>query len=79
MYNITVVKISWCGEIGRRKGLKIPRWRHRTGSSPVTSTKKAPFIYRIKGAFLSDAFLGERDAHFVRDAGFARDARLRRV
>ena len=29
----------WCGEIGRRKGLKIPRWQHRTGSSPVTSTK----------------------------------------
>lgn len=28
----------WCGEIGRRKGLKIPRWQHRTGSSPVTST-----------------------------------------
>jgi len=28
---------------------------------------------------LSDAFLAERDAHFVRDAGFACDARLRRV
>ena len=39
MYNITVVKIRWCGEIGRRKGLKIPRWQHRTGSSPVTGTK----------------------------------------
>ncbi len=32
--------IRWCGEIGRRKGLKIPRWQHRTGSNPVTSTKK---------------------------------------
>ena len=29
--------------------------------------------------FLSDAFLTEHDAHFVRDAGFAYDARLRRV
>ena len=28
---------------------------------------------------MSDAFLAERDVHFVRDAGFARDARLRRV
>ena len=28
---------------------------------------------------MSDAFLAERDAHFVRDAGFACDARLRRV
>ena len=28
---------------------------------------------------MSDAFLAERDAHCVRDAGFARDARLRRV
>lgn len=28
-----------CGEIGRRKGLKIPRWQHRTGSSPVSGTK----------------------------------------
>ena len=26
------------GEIGRRKGLKIPRWKHRTGSSPVSGT-----------------------------------------
>jgi hypothetical protein len=27
------------GEIGRRKGLKIPRWQHRTGSIPVPGTK----------------------------------------
>ena len=26
------------GEIGRRKGLKIPRWQHRTGSIPVPGT-----------------------------------------
>ena len=28
---------------------------------------------------MRDAFLAERDAHCVRDAGFARDARLRRM
>ena len=28
---------------------------------------------------MSDAFLAERDVHCVRDAGFARDARLRRM
>ena len=30
-----------CDGIGRRSGLKIHRWRQRTGSSPVTGTKKA--------------------------------------
>ena len=29
-----------CGGIGRRKGLKIPRWRHRAGSSPATRIKE---------------------------------------
>ena len=28
-----------CGGIGRRKGLKIPRWQHRAGSSPATCSK----------------------------------------
>ena len=28
------------GEIGRRKGLKIPRWQHRAGSSPAPGTNK---------------------------------------
>lgn len=39
------------GEIGRRKGLKIPRWRHRAGSIPALGTidLKAPFR---KGLFL---------------------------
>ena len=27
-----------CGEIGRRKGLKIPRWQHRIGSTPIFGT-----------------------------------------
>ncbi len=26
------------GEIGRRKGFKIPRWKHRAGSSPALGT-----------------------------------------
>ena len=32
--------ICRCGGIGRRKGLKIPRGQPRTGSSPVTGTKR---------------------------------------
>ena len=39
-YNIARVTRR-CGGIGRRKGLKIPRWKQRTGSSPVTGTKKS--------------------------------------
>ncbi len=27
------------GETGRRKGLKIPRWRHRAGSTPAPGTR----------------------------------------
>ncbi len=30
--------VSPGGEIGRRKGLKIPRWRHRAGSIPAPGT-----------------------------------------
>ena len=30
--------ICRCGGIGRRKGLKIPRWKHRAGSSPASGT-----------------------------------------
>ena len=29
--------VRWCGGIGRRKGLKIPREQSRAGSSPATS------------------------------------------
>ena len=32
-----------CGGIGRHKGLKIPRSKIRTGSSPVTGTKSSSF------------------------------------
>ena len=31
-------KICPGGEIGRRKGLKIPRWKHRAGSIPAPGT-----------------------------------------
>ncbi len=30
--------VRWCGGIGRRKGLKIPRGQPRAGSSPATSS-----------------------------------------
>ena len=30
------------GGTGRRKGLKIPRWQHRIGSTPITGTKNKP-------------------------------------
>ena len=40
------------GEIGRRKGLKIPRWWHRTGSSPVARTMKKAFA--VANAFFSE-------------------------
>ena len=43
------------------------------------TNKKVSFVWRTKETFLRDAFLAERDAHCVRDAGFACDARLRRV
>ena len=32
---VLIIKLSRCGGIGRRKGLKIPRGQLRTGSSPV--------------------------------------------
>ncbi len=35
------------GEIGRRKGLKIPRWKHHVGSSPIRGTKKAKIFFRF--------------------------------
>ena len=37
-YDIIILLICWYGEIGRRKGLKIPRSNIRTGSSPVTGS-----------------------------------------
>lgn len=39
------------GGIGRRKGLKILRWRHRAGSSPASGTKKMREIHKISLIF----------------------------
>ena len=40
-----------CDGIGRRSGLKIHRWRQRTGSSPVTGTNSSQAAYRLRRAF----------------------------
>ena len=37
---IDVKRVRRCGGIGRHKGLKIPRGRLRTGSSPVIGTRR---------------------------------------
>ncbi len=37
--------ISRCGGIGRHKGLKIPRPNRRTGSTPVSGTRKVGTPY----------------------------------
>lgn len=39
--------ICRCGGTGRHKGLKIPRWRQRTGSIPVNGTKAALLQFRF--------------------------------
>jgi hypothetical protein len=38
-----------CGETGRRKGLKIPRWRHRAGSIPASRTIRQSVMHRRDG------------------------------
>ena len=41
MFNCkTIYVLCPGGEIGRRKGLKIPRWQHRAGSIPALGTIK---------------------------------------
>ena len=40
-----------CDGIGRRSGLKIHRWRQRTGSSPVTGTTSEQTSYRLLRLF----------------------------
>ncbi len=52
----------WCDGIGRRTGLKIQRWQHRTGSTPVTSTTServtlVPIFYFIKNQSPTPLFL----------------------
>lgn len=49
IYNYsTPAPICRCGGIGRRKGLKIPRWRQRTGSSPVSGTILRSLFMQLK-------------------------------
>ena len=40
IYEVSCSTVQYCldGEIGRRKGLKIPRWKHRAGSIPAPGT-----------------------------------------
>lgn len=38
MFDLAEIRLGPGGEIGRRKGLKIPRWKHRAGSSPALGT-----------------------------------------
>ena len=35
------------GGIGRRVGLKIPWWQHRTGSTPVAGTQTSYYYVRV--------------------------------
>ena len=42
-----------CDGIGRRSGLKIRRWRQRTGSSLVTGTTSEQALYRLLRFFLA--------------------------
>ena len=43
--------VCWCGGIGRRKGLKIPREQSRAGSSPATSS-----IKRVEKTLINSMF-----------------------
>ena len=47
---------SRCGGIGRHKGLKIPRERSRTGSSPVSGTRLSLDAFRVPSSAFSFAF-----------------------
>ena len=47
-----------CGEIGRRKGLKIPRWQHHAGSSPASGTKTAALPQKGGAAVFASAAIG---------------------
>ena len=42
------IQSNYCpgGEIGRRKGLKIPRWHHHAGSTPAPGTIYRPEFIR---------------------------------
>ena len=67
--------ICRCDGIGRRSGLKIHRWRQRTGSSPVTGTTSLRTSYRSQRLFYqkvtSHAFCRSSFPNRTRFAGFA--------
>ena len=44
--------LSRCGGIGRHKGLKIPRRKKRTGSTPVSGTKNPNAPLGVLGFFV---------------------------
>ncbi len=46
-----VVIVCCCGGTGRRKGLKIPRWKHRVGSIPISSTTSSRTSYHSRRLF----------------------------
>ena len=50
----------WCGGIGRHKGLKIPRRKRHTGSSPVTSTIEVSLWNKLKLSSYRRVFLSGR-------------------
>ena len=55
----------WCGEIGRRKGLKILRGKPHTGSSPVTSTRPAKKHWTLLSSLFSVFNFYKREAEKV--------------
>ena len=63
-FTLNIFSACRCGGIGRRKGLKIPRWQHRTGSIPVSGTKNNRIVegktanQLLVGRFLFFHFLG---------------------
>ena len=70
----------WIGE-NKNKGLGVFAYFY-PGSATFGysfATKNALLSTKTKVHFLRDAFLAERDAHYVRDADYVCDARLRRV
>lgn len=48
-YDKITCGVCRCDGIGRRAGLKIQWWRHRTGSTPVTGTSgESPQTVRLR-------------------------------
>ena len=70
-------KIWWVSPSGLRPRIVVPVF---VGSNPITHpNKETRFVYLTNLVSLRDAFLAEHDVHYVCDADFVCDARLRRV